>query len=228
MASTILVIEDEANVRRLIRIALQRDGFVVEEAGDGDAGMELFSRAQPDLVLLDLMLPHKDGWQVCKWIRSKDSTPIIMLTARADEIDRVVGLEMGADDYVVKPFSPRELVARVRAVLRRGKLDRSPRTLRHAQLVIHPDERTVTLCNERIKLTPKEFDLLLLLASWPSKVWERSHLVQHVWGPDFWGDERTVDVHVTRIREKLGQVDDGHHYIQTVWGLGYKFEVSKQ
>lgn len=149
-----------------------------------------------------------------------------MLTARADEVDRVLGLEMGADDYVVKPFSPRELVARVKAVLRRGRLDHAVQPIQHGQLVIHPDERTVTMHGERIKLTPKEFDLLSVLASWPGKVFERPHLVQQVWGHDYWGDERTVDVHVTRVREKLGQFDADHEYIQTVWGLGYKFEMS--
>lgn len=230
MASEILVIEDEQNVRRLVRIALQRDGFSVLEAEDGKTGLQLFASEEPDLVILDLMLPGVDGWEVCREIRSRSSTPLIMLTARGDEVDRVLGLEMGADDYVVKPFSPRELVARVKAVLRRqGSQDyHAADVIEHPGLVINPAERTVLLDGQPVRLTPKEFDLLALLAAHPGKAFPRERLLQRVWGHDYWGDERTIDVHITRLREKLGKNSGARDYISTVWGIGYKFEVAER
>ncbi len=230
MASEILVIEDEQNVRRLVRIALQRDGFSVLEAEDGKTGLQLFAAENPDLVILDLMLPGVDGWEVCREIRARSSTPLIMLTARGDEVDRVLGLEMGADDYVVKPFSPRELVARVKAVLRRqGAQDNhADEPIVHPGLVINPAERTVLLDGQPIRLTPKEFDLLALLAAHPGKVFPRERLLQRIWGHDYWGDERTIDVHITRLREKLGRNSGAREYISTVWGIGYKFEVAER
>jgi len=230
LASEILVIEDEQNVRRLVRIALQREGFSVIEAADGKKGLETFAITEPDLIILDLMLPGVDGWEVCREIRSRSSTPLIMLTARGDEVDRVLGLEMGADDYVVKPFSPRELVARVKAVLRRqGTQDlRDIESIEHPGLMIHPGQRTVLLDGEAVRLTPKEFDLLALLASHPGKAFPRERLLQRIWGHDYWGDERTIDVHVTRLREKLGKNSGARDYISTVWGIGYKFEVAER
>lgn len=230
MASEILVIEDEHNVRRLVRIALQRDGFSVLEAEDGKTGLQLFATENPDLVILDLMLPGVDGWEVCREIRARSSTPLIMLTARGDEVDRVLGLEMGADDYVVKPFSPRELVARVKAVLRRQSAqdNRDEGPIVHPGLVINPTERTVLLDGQPVRLTPKEFDLLALLAAHPGKVFPRERLLQRIWGHDYWGDERTIDVHITRLREKLGRNSGAREYISTVWGIGYKFEVAER
>lgn len=224
------MIEDEQNVRRLVRIALQRDGFSVLEAEDGKTGLQLFAAENPDLVILDLMLPGVDGWEVCREIRARSSTPLIMLTARGDEVDRVLGLEMGADDYVVKPFSPRELVARVKAVLRRqGAQDNhADEPIVHPGLVINPAERTVLLDGQPIRLTPKEFDLLALLAAHPGKVFPRERLLQRIWGHDYWGDERTIDVHITRLREKLGRNSGAREYISTVWGIGYKFEVAER
>ncbi|MDI6893278.1 MAG: response regulator transcription factor [Bacillota bacterium] len=220
----ILVVDDEPKIREIVRVYLQRDGFAVEEAEDGEQALAKVKALNPQLVILDLMLPGVDGWEVCRQIRRTSAVPIIMLTARGEETDRVVGLEMGADDYVPKPFSPRELVARVKAVLRRTR-PRAERgqVLQYGDLLIDRDCRRVVCHASEIPLTPKEFDLLWFLAKAPGRVFTREKLLEHVWGYEYLGDARTVDTHVKNLREKLGVA--GRQYIRTVWGVGYKFEV---
>lgn len=235
----ILVIEDEANITQVIRLYLEQAGFTVLGASDGIAGLELHAREHPDLVILDLMLPALNGMEVCRRIRAWANTPILMLTARQGEEDRIAGLETGADDYLVKPFSPRELVSRVKAILRRStniqngtkeqeqaseETDRkSGEELRFDSLVVTIPARRVTIAGEQITLTVKEFDLLVTLASAPDRVFTREALLNQVWGYTYLGDGRTVDVHIGTLRKKLEAVNDAPHYIQTVWGVGYKF-----
>jgi len=237
----ILIIEDEANITQVIRLYLEQAGYTVLSAADGVAGLELHAREHPDLVILDLMLPALDGMEVCRRIRSWASTPILMLTARQGEDDRIAGLESGADDYLVKPFSPRELVSRVKAILRRSattlqtggqteakqvqevqeKMGRDE--LRFSDLVINIPSRRVIVMGEPIALTVKEFDLLVTLASAPDRVFTREALLNQVWGYTYLGDGRTVDVHIGTVRKKLEAQPDALHHIQTVWGVGYKF-----
>lgn len=235
----ILVIEDEANIIQVIRIYLEQAGYTVLSASDGIAGLELHAREHPDLVILDLMLPALDGMEVCRRIRAWASTPILMLTARQGEEDRIAGLELGADDYLVKPFSPRELVSRVKAILRRstsspngakdtavdtiGKEPSESEELRFNTLVINVPARRVTVEGQPVTLTVKEFDLLVTLASAPDRVFTRESLLNQVWGYTYLGDGRTVDVHIGTLRKKLEAILNAHHYIQTVWGVGYKF-----
>ncbi len=233
----ILVIEDEANIIQVIRLYLEQAGFTVLSASDGIAGLELHAREHPDLVILDLMLPALDGMEVCRRIRDWANTPILMLTARQGEEDRIAGLEIGADDYLVKPFSPRELVSRVRAILRRSATTqndtkehelastekKSGEELRFESLVITIPARRVTLGGQQISLTVKEFDLLVTLASAPDRVFTREALLNQVWGYTYLGDGRTVDVHIGTLRKKLEAVKNVPHFIQTVWGVGYKF-----
>jgi DNA-binding response OmpR family regulator len=231
----ILVIEDDANITHLIRLYLEQASYTVLTAGDGIEGLELHAREQPDLVILDLMLPALDGMEVCRRIRAWASTPILMLTARQGEEDRVAGLELGADDYLVKPFSPRELVSRVKAILRRSTANtnaatsemqpgrRNEEEIRYGGLVINKPARRVIVNGQQISLTVKEFDLLVTLASAPDRVFTREALLNQVWGYTFIGDGRTVDVHIGTLRKKLEAVGDAPHYIQTVWGVGYKF-----
>lgn len=221
----ILIIDDEPRIRDLLRKYLAAEGFVVGEVVDGEAAVTEVRSGQWDLVILDIMLPKKDGWEVCREIRKTSEVPVLMLTARGDEVDRVLGLELGADDYIVKPFSPREVVARVKAVLRRIKKGAAPeRLLSFAGVVIEPEARTVTVNGALLALTPKEFDLLLTLARAPGRVFRREELLKLVWGYDFYGDSRTVDTHITRLREKLNQAG-APPLITTVWGVGYKLEV---
>ncbi|MEW6448477.1 MAG: response regulator transcription factor [Bacillota bacterium] len=221
----ILVVDDETRIRDLLHKYLAAEGFEVGEAADGEKALADVRGGTWDLVILDLMLPGRDGWDVCRQIRKTLDIPVIMLTARGDEVDRVLGLELGADDYIVKPFSPREVVARVKAVLRRtGKRRNSESRLEVAGIVIDPDARTVAVRGEPVALTPKEFDLLLVLAMSPGRVFRREELLNLVWGYDFYGDSRTVDTHVTRLREKMGRAG-APPFITTVWGVGYKFEV---
>ncbi|GAC1389741.1 MAG: response regulator transcription factor [Ktedonobacteraceae bacterium] len=239
----ILVIEDEANITQVLRLYLEQAGYTVLGASDGIAGLELHAREHPDLVILDLMLPALDGMEVCRRIRAWASTPILMLTARQGEEDRISGLEMGADDYLVKPFSPRELVSRVKAILRRSTLSSQSTTKEHEQLsdalekkngeelhfgslVITIPARRVTIEGQQITLTVKEFDLLVTLASAPDRVFTREALLNQVWGYTYLGDGRTVDVHIGTLRKKMEAVEDAPHYIQTVWGVGYKFVPS--
>ncbi len=225
----ILVADDEVKIRELVRMYLEKEGFRVVEAADGAAALDYLAREHFDLVILDLMMPNTDGWTVCREIRKRDNpVPIIMLTARGDEIDRVLGLELGADDYVVKPFSPRELVARVKAVLRRsGGEKNGPEVLVYDGLTIDPSSRKVEVNGQVVNLTPKEYDLLYVMALSPGRVFTREQLLEKVWGYDFFGEMRTVDTHITRLREKLSRVPGSPQYIVTVWGVGYKFEVNK-
>lgn len=227
LAQTALIVDDEPHIRELVRLYLERNGFRCVEADDGAAALKLFSEARPALIILDLMLPVVDGWEVCRRVREESDTPIVMLTARDDDQDVVRGLEMGADDYVTKPFSPRELAARVNAVLRRVRVPRpeqAPATLIELPMLrVEVAAREVYARGRRLSLTPREFDLLLFLLRHPRQVLTREQLLTAVWGWDFTGDARTVDVHVKKLRRKLG--DPARNYIRTVWGVGYKLEV---
>ncbi|MDI6710195.1 MAG: response regulator transcription factor [Thermoanaerobacterales bacterium] len=221
---TILVVDDEEPVQELARMYLAREGFRVVSAYDGEDALQRVHEHAPDLVVLDIMLPKLDGWTVCRTLRKELPVPIIMLSAKGEEYDRVLGLELGADDYITKPFSPRELVARVKAVLRRAKGDQGgEHVLTYGPLTIDYQARRVDLDGQEITLAPKEFDLLWTLAGHPGRVFSRDQLLSQVWGYDYFGDPRTVDTHVKRLREKLR--GGGANYIKTVWGLGYRFEV---
>ncbi len=223
--TTVLVVDDEPIVRDVIVRYLQRDGFETLEAGDGDRARELIETADPKLVVLDVMLPGTDGLELCRWIRSRSDLPVIMLTARGEEADRIVGLELGADDYVTKPFSPRELAARVRTVLRRsGSTAARAEQLEFGDLVIGGASRIVTRAGEPLTLTAREFDLLWFLASNPRRVFSRSHLMDRVWGHSPALDTGTVTVHIRRLREKLEADPARPTHLQTVWGVGYRFD----
>ncbi len=224
MPKTILVIEDDGNIRELLRLYLEQEGYAVETAQDGLEGLRTFKRVHPDLVLLDLMMPVMDGTQVMKELRAQSKVPVIMLTAKGETFDKVAGLELGADDYVTKPFEMRELIARVRAVLRRYDKDDSPRKLEFDNLIIDKESYNIIVRGEKMEIPPKEIELLYFLASSPNRVFTRAQLLDDVWGFDYFGDTRTVDVHVKRLREKLQGVSDKWE-IKTVWGVGYKFEV---
>lgn len=223
---TILVVEDEANIAELVRLYLQREGFDVVVVHDGGEALESFRVHRPVLIVLDLMLPGKDGWEICREIRQISDVPIIMLTARGESVDRITGLELGADDYVVKPFDPRELVARVKAVLRRsgrGRENRSTNVLSYPDLEVNLEQYAVRVRGKQVELAPREIELLFFLASHPNQVFTREQMLERVWGYDYLGDSRTVDVHIKRIRQKIGEHDKWA--IKTVWGVGYKFEV---
>ena len=228
MARKVLIVEDEANIAELVNLYLKKEGYETMVAGDGGKALELyrsFRSFRPDLVLLDIMLPVMDGWAVCSKIRETDKTPIIMLTAKGETIDKVAGLEMGADDYIVKPFEMKELLARVHAVLRRlGDEEERTRRLTFDGLVINLDSYELEVRGKRVDTPPKELELLFHLASSPNRVFTRNQLLDEVWGFDYFGDSRTVDVHVKRLREKLEGVSDRWN-LKTVWGVGYKFEV---
>jgi DNA-binding response OmpR family regulator len=217
---TILVVDDERNIVELVKLYLEKDGFAVVAARDGREAMVLAERHDPDLVVLDLMLPELDGWEVTRELRRRGDTPILMLTARGDDVDRIVGLELGADDYLVKPFNPRELVARVRAILRRADgAARATRPIEVGALRVDPRRREAYVGARRIELRPREFDLLAALARDPGVVFTRDALLESVWGTDFPGETRTVDVHVAALRAKLA--DDGPP-IETIRGVGYR------
>ncbi len=224
----ILVVDDEAKIVEVLKMYFERDGFRVSTASDGNAALAAYESQQPDLVLLDLMLPQIEGLEVFRRIRAKNSTPIIMLTAKGDELDRVLGLEMGADDYVVKPFSPREVVARAKNVLRRASAPREDESagkpLAYGELQIDPRARQVQVGERQVELTSKEFDLLYFLAQHPGQVFTRTQLLDRVWGYEFFGDASTVTVHVRRLREKIETNPTEPRYVTTVWGVGYKFE----
>ena len=225
MARNILVVEDDRNISDLIRMYLEKEGFEVRLAYDGGKAVEEFERQPPDMVLLDIMLPVLDGWQVCARIRSKSKTPIIMLTAKSDVTDRITGLEMGADDYLVKPFEMKELMARINAVLRRSEIpDDTRKKLVFDKLVINLDSYELLVDGTAVDTPPKELELLYHLASTPNRVYTRNQLLDEVWGFDYFGDSRTVDVHIKRLREKVEGVSDRWE-LKTVWGVGYKFEV---
>jgi two-component system response regulator ResD len=223
---TVLVVDDERNIVQLAKLYLRNEGYQVESAFNGREALEKVKQVSPNIVLLDLMMPELDGWEVCKQLRRDGDVPIIMLTARGDDVDKVVGLELGADDYITKPFNPRELVARVRAVLRRYDSGRKPtRTIRFADLTIDHDRREFRIGDRLVDLRPKEFDLLSTLAGSPGIVFERERLLQLAWGYEYYGDSRTVDVHVTWLRDKLSASEAR---IQTVWGVGYKLVTADQ
>lgn len=228
--ANILIVDDEPKMRDLVKLYLEREGFKVTEAGDGEVALELFKKTKYDLVILDIMMPKLDGLSVCKEIRKNSETPIIMLTAKGEEIDRVLGFELGADDYVVKPFSPRELAARVKAMLRRVNTKATTNegtVLRFSGLTINLDAREAEIEGNKMSLTPKEFELLTFLAKNAGRVYTREQLLEHVWGYDFYGDFRTVDTHIKKLREKLSRYGGSANLIATVWGVGYKFEVAK-
>ncbi|MBP1693052.1 MAG: putative OmpR family two-component response regulator [Chloroflexi bacterium] len=224
---TILVIEDEPSIAEVVSLYLRRAGFQVQAASDGQIALDALEQHIPDLVILDLMLPGVDGYSLTRWLRNRSDVPIIILTSRRAEMDRIAGLEMGADDYVVKPFSPQELVSRVRAVLRRGGMDRSEegdRQLEFGDMSIQPLAREVRVREKSIDLTAKEFDLLMLFANHPRQVFSRDQLLERVWGGSDYIDPGTVTVHIRRLREKIEADPAKPQRLLTVWGVGYKFE----
>lgn len=225
--TSILVVEDEPSIAEVVSLYLRRAGYQVRVLPDGGAALEEMERQMPDLVVLDIMLPGIDGFDITRWIRDRSDAPIIMLTARRGEVDRIAGLEMGADDYVVKPFSPQELVSRVRAVLRRTQKttqESSERPIVFDDIQIDPQTRLVTVRGAEIPLTAKEFDMLWLLACHPRQVFSRQQLLERVWGWSEYIDPSTVTVHVRRLREKIETDSSNPLHIVTVWGVGYKFE----
>ena len=227
MAEKILVVEDDVNIAELLRLYLEREGFRPVIAHDGMKGVQEFEREKPDLVLLDIMLPELDGWGVLRRIRAQAETPVIMLTAKGETFDKVTGLEMGADDYIVKPFDMKEVTARIRAVLRRyggEKGEGGKRRLVFDKLIIDMDAFVLTVDGKRVDIPPKEMELLYHLALSPNRVYTRNQLLDEVWGFDYFGDSRTVDVHIKRLREKLEDVSP-EWTLKTVWGVGYKFEL---
>ena len=226
MAVSVLVVEDNQNIRNLLQMYLEKEGYAVTLAEDGGQGLEKFRAIRPDLVLLDLMMPVMDGWQLCKAIRQESTVPIIMLTAKGEVDDKISGLKAGADDYITKPFEMREVLARIEAVLRRKTPapETNTRQLVFDKLIIDMDAFTLTVNGVKTEAPPKEMELLYFLASSPNRVYTRNQLLDEVWGFDYFGDSRTVDVHVKRLREKLEGVSD-QWCLKTVWGVGYKFEV---
>ena len=227
MSKRALIVEDDGNIAELLRLYLGKDGFEVMIAPDGGKAESSFDLFQPDVVLLDIMLPIKDGWQICRDIRKKSSVPIIMLTAKGETNDKVSGLEMGADDYVTKPFEVKELIARIPAVMRRKDGETAmEKKLEFDKLTINLDSYELIVDGRKIDTPPKEMELLFHLASSPNRVFTRNQLLDEVWGFDYFGDSRTVDVHVKRLREKLEGASD-KWCLKTVWGVGYKFEVSE-
>ena len=220
---TVLVVDDEPSVCEIASAYLEREGFDVRVANNGLDGLQLARSIQPALIVLDLMLPKLGGLEVCRQLRAESRVPIIMLTARTEEVDRVVGLEIGADDYVLKPFSPRELVARVRAILRRANDELPEPTLRRGELRLDPNARLVTLGERPVELSTLEFDLLFTLAQHPGRVFSREELIERVWDHGFPGVDRVVDVHVSSLRRKLGEDADAPRFLITVRGVGYRF-----
>lgn len=224
---SILIVEDEPNIAEVVSLYLRRAGYQVQVISDGEQALQSMEECMPDLLILDIMLPGIDGLSITRWLRDRSDTPIIMLTARRTEADRIAGLEMGADDYVVKPFSPQELVSRVRAVLRRtqGSIASSTeQPLAYGELSIDPITRLVHLGDAEIVLTAKEFDLLWLMASYPRKVYTREQLLDNIWGHSEYIDPGTVTVHIRRLREKIEEDPANPAHLITVWGVGYKFE----
>ena len=226
MPKKILIVEDEANIRELLRLYLEREGYTVLEAENGVEGIKKWKSDKPDMLLLDVMMPVMDGWAVCREIRAESDVPIIMLTAKGETADRVSGLEMGADDYIVKPLEMPEVIARVRAVFRRMAPDDAPEKLSFDNLVIDKQAYDLVIKGKCVDAPPKEIELLYFLASSPNRVFTRAQLLDDVWGFDYFGDTRTVDVHVKRLREKLEGVSDKWE-LKTVWGVGYKFETKE-
>ena len=227
MATSVLVVEDDRNIAELLQMYLEKEGYAVTIAGDGGQGLEKFRVIKPDLVLLDVMMPVMDGWTVCRAIRAESQVPVIMLTAKGETDDKVTGLKAGADDYITKPFERKEVLARIEAVLRRSTgvvTEKKSRQLVFDHLIIDMDAFELTVGEKKMDIPPKEMELLFYLASSPNRVYTRNQLLDEVWGFDYFGDSRTVDVHVKRLREKLEGVSE-QWSLKTVWGVGYKFEV---
>jgi len=227
MPQRVLIVEDDNNIAELLHLYLEKEGYETRVARDGGTAVEQFHAFQPDLVLLDLMLPVMDGWAVLKKIRESAKTPVIMLTAKGETTDKVSGLEMGADDYIVKPFVMKEVLARIHAVMRRvgGEEEPKAKKLTFDKLVINLDSYELLVDGKLVDTPPKELELLFHLAASPNRVFTRNQLLDEVWGFDYFGDSRTVDVHIKRLREKLEEVSDQWR-LKTVWGVGYKFEVA--
>ena len=227
--SKIMVVDDDSNICELLRLYLEKEGYDPILVENGTQALEKFDREKPDLILLDIMMPQLDGWQVCREIRKKSQCPIIMLTAKGEVFDKVLGLELGADDYVVKPFEAKEVVARVKAVLRRSGIqnDKKVKEVRYDGLYINMENYELRIRGKQVDTPPKEMELIFHLASNPNRVFTRDQLLDEVWGFEYYGDSRTVDVHVKRLREKLDGVSDQWN-LKTVWGVGYKFEVRDQ
>ena len=226
---TVMIVDDEKNICELIRIYVEKEGYRTVQANDGDVAIEMFRLIQPDIILLDVMMPKKDGFTVCREIRQESNVPIIFLTAKGETTDKVVGLEFGADDYIVKPFEPKELVARIKSVLRRfdvqiNEKGEKDKELTFDGLKINQSTYEVYLDGELIEMPPKEFELLYYLAKNPNKVFTRNQLLDEVWGYEFFGDSRTVDVHIKRIREKI-EKGERPWKLKTVWSVGYKFSL---
>lgn len=225
----ILVVDDDKNICELLRLYLEKEGFTPVIANDGEAALTKYDVEKPDLLLLDIMMPKLDGWQVCREIRKKSDVPIIMLTAKGETFDKVLGLELGADDYVVKPFDSKEIVARIKAVLRRvggQQSEQAVKEVRFDKLVVNMTKYELRVNGAQVDTPPKELELLYHLASNPNRVYTRDQLLDEVWGFEYYGDSRTVDVHVKRLREKLEGVSE-QWTLKTVWGVGYKFEVKE-
>ncbi len=223
MSKKILIVEDDGNIRELLRLYLEREGYEITEASNGEEGVALWRKINPDMILLDVMMPIMDGWQVCKIIRKESKVPIIIMTAKGETFDKVNGLEMGADDYIVKPLEMREVIARVRAIFRRLAPEDSGK-ISFDKLTVDKQAYDLIVDGKRVDAPPKEIELLYFLASNPNRVFTRAQLLDDVWGFDYFGDTRTVDVHVKRLREKLEGVSDKWD-LKTVWGVGYKFET---
>ncbi len=222
----ILLVDDDPNISNLVKLYLTKEGFEVEQAFSGDEALRMFKNSAPNLILLDIMLPGMDGWQVCREVRKVSNIPIIMLTAKDETFDKVLGLELGADDYIVKPFDTKELVARIKAVIRRYQpAEPTDKELVFPGLTVNISHYTVVFQGKTLEMPPKELELLYFLASHPGTVFTREQLLEQVWGYDFFGDSRTVDVHVKRLREKLVGCEELGWSIKTVWGVGYKFKV---
>ncbi len=219
----ILIIDDDKNIREVVKLYLRKEGYEVTEAADGAIGVDLFFGKPYDLVLLDIMMPVMDGMETIKKIRAKSNVPVIMLTAKGETFDKVLALELGADDYIVKPFDPKEMVARVKAVIRRSTQEEKSDVLEYPGLKIDMQNYQVMYEGKELQMPPKEIELLYFLASRPNKVFTRDQLLEQVWGFEYFGDSRTVDVHIKRLREKFKENEPWH--IKTVWGVGYKFEV---
>ena len=227
MQYKILIVDDDENICELLKLYLEKDGFDTVVANDGQQAVEFAAKYSPDLILLDIMLPSLDGWQVCREIRKTSDTPIIMLTAKSETFDKILGLELGADDYISKPFDTKEVIARIKAVLRRSNdndKQNQVKEVRYDKLRINRTNYELAVEGKRIDTPPKELELIYHLASNPNRVFTRDQLLDEVWGFDYYGDSRTVDVHIKRLREKLENVSD-EWQLKTVWGIGYKFEV---
>ncbi len=227
----ILIVDDDKNICELLRLYLEKEGYETKLAYDGEAAFAEFEAWQPDLVLLDVMMPVLDGWETCRKIRANSATPIIMLTAKGDTFDKVLGLELGADDYIVKPFDAKEVVARIKAVLRRSspaakENEAGGKKIVYDNLVLDLNKYELKVCGKTIEAPPKEMELLYFLASHPGRVFTRDQLLDEVWGFEYYGDSRTIDVHVKRLREKLEDASE-EWSLKTVWGVGYKFEIKE-